>query len=125
VPIVDDAHLGPRLAQHDREVDVEGRVFGVAVVCPLEVAQRSSVRPVVPAVINARRERLANDVWHEQRHASGTHVSGGRLDRCSEIVLGRHVHDRVVDEHRVERTAESERSHVALHVLALGVDRSA
>ena len=44
-------------------------------------------------------------------------------DRGGEVVLGRHVVDRVVHHDRVERAAEPHRAHVAHDVLALGVER--
>ena len=55
----------------------------------------------------------------------GRTCDGRGLDRRAEVVLRRQVRDRVVDEDDVERAAEPERAHVALEVLALGVERPA
>jgi hypothetical protein len=59
----------------------------------------------------------------EDHDAAGTHVHRGCLDGCAEVVLRRQVRDRVVDEDDVERPAEAQRAHVALDVLALGIER--
>ena len=48
-----------------------------------------------------------------------------RSSDLAEIVLGGHVRDRVVHEHRVERPPQPHRTHVALEVLALGVEPAA
>lgn len=53
VMVVDDLRLLTRLAQDHREVDLVGRVPGVLVGHPLEVAQRPSVLAVVTAVRRA------------------------------------------------------------------------
>lgn len=77
------------------------------------------------AVIRRRLERFADRVGREERRAARLAVRERRLDRHSQIRLGRHVRDRVVDEDRVELTAEPDGAHVALDVLALRVQRAA
>jgi len=46
-----------------------------------------------------------------------------RADRGAELLGGKEVADGVVDEHRVEGPAQPDRSHVALEVFALRIDR--
>ena len=122
VMVVDDPRLLAGLAEHDRVVDLVGRVGRVGVDRPLEVPERAPVDAVVAAVRGARRERLTREVGHEDRDAARARVREGRADAVAEVALGRHVRDRVVDEDGVERPAEPERPHVSEHVLALGVE---
>jgi hypothetical protein len=46
------------------------------------------------------------------------------LDRGFEIGLCRHVSDRIVHENSIELASEPYRAHVALNVLALGIQSS-
>jgi len=70
-------------------------------------------------------ERLGRRVRRHQRHPSGREVnSHGRQSRAQIILCG-HVHHRLVDEDRVEGTAEADSAHVTGDVLALGVERAA
>jgi hypothetical protein len=70
-------------------------------------------------------EGLHHGVGNEQRHPAGLAVLERRSEHPAEIVLGGHVRDRVVHEHRVERPPQPNRTHVALEVLALGVEPAA
>jgi hypothetical protein len=60
-------------------------------------------------------------VGDEQRHASPATVDGGGLDRGPEVLLRGHVVDGVMGEHRVELPSQPQRAHVALDVLAVGI----
>ena len=79
--------------------------------------------PSWPPCDGARRERLARAVGDEQRDAAGARVREGRPHAVAQVVLGRHVRDRVVHEHGVERPPEPERPHVAEDVLAVRIQR--
>jgi hypothetical protein len=76
-------------------------------------------------VVHRGLERLGDVVGDEQRDPAGAAVLERRREHPAEIVLGGHVRDRVVNEHGVERPAEPDRAHVALDVLALGVQPAA
>ena len=121
VAVVHNARFLPRLDEQDDVVDRERRAAGVGRVRPLEVAQRTPVVAVVPAVVGSRLERLAGVVGDEDGHTSGSRVGERGLHAGAQVVLGRQVHHRVVDEHGVERPSEPERPHVAEDVLAVGV----
>ena len=90
----------------------------------LGVAQRPPVE---------RRDRRGrSDGSYVSRMSSGTisasrraEVRGRRRDRRAEVVLGRHVRDRVVQEHGVEPLVQPQRAHVADDVPAARVDRLA
>ena len=114
-------HRPVGFVEHVREVHPHRRVVRVRVPGPLQVPQRA-VRPVVPAVVGGRLERLRHRVRDEQRHPAGAAVLERRREHRPEVLLGRHVRDRVVHEHRVERPPQPHRTHVALDVLALGVE---
>ena len=49
----------------------------------------------------------------------------GRLDGLAQISLGRQIHDRVVDEDRIELPAQPHCAHIALQVFAFRVERLA
>ncbi len=107
VVVVDDPRVASGLAHHDDVLDVVGRVAGVGVGRPLEVAERTPVVAVVAAVLGARLERLARAVGDEQGDASGACVRVRRAQAGPEIVLGREVRDGIVDEHDVERPSRA------------------
>lgn len=86
-----------------------------------------NARPVtvVSTVLRFGHERLADAIGREHRRVSGPAVHECGLDRGADIALGGHVHDGVVHEHRVERAAEPYRAHLALPMLAVGIERGA
>src|SRR5438132_3237339 len=92
---------------------------------PLQVAEAAPVLGVVAAVVGVRAEFRADVVRREESSAAAPAVDEGRLNRCLEIVLCRHVDDRIVDKHRIELSADSQGAHVALDVFALRVYRAA
>ena len=49
----------------------------------------------------------------------------GGLDGLAQIVLGRQIHDRVVDEDRIELPAQPHCAHIALQVFTFRVERLA
>jgi hypothetical protein len=124
VAIVFHADRAVALPEQDGEVHQIGLVVGVGVPVPFEVAEPSPA-VVVSAVAGPRPEALPDEVRDEQGHAAGAEVNGGRLHGGPEVVARGHVVDGVVHEHRVELTAEPERPHVRLDVVAFGVDRPA
>jgi len=69
-------------------------------------------------------KRLRRVVGDEHGDAAGAAVHEGGPDRLPQVGLAGHVVHGVVDEHRVERAAEPHRAHVALLVLAFGVETS-
>ena len=117
-------HRPVRFVEHVGEVHPHRGVVRVRIPGPLEVPQRA-VGPVVPAVVGGRLEGLGHRVGDEQRHPARPGVLERRREHRPQVVLGRHVRDRVVHEHRVERPPQPHRTHVALDVLALGVEPSA
>lgn len=110
------------IAQQKRVVRQRPGVGRVRVPSPLQVAHRPTVDAIVPGVIGARLEGFARMVRHKDRRAAGAAVHKGGVDGLPEIGLGRHVLDRVVNEHRVEAAPEPHRAHVAALVFALGVE---
>jgi hypothetical protein len=82
---------------------------------------KGAVGAVVAAVLAALDEPLRDEVGDEQDGAAGAAVLDRGHDRRPQIVLGRQVRDRVVDEDGVEGPPQSDRAHVALGVLALRV----
>ena len=67
-------------------------------------------------------------IRHEEDGSARLAVRVRGLDGTPQIGLSRHVHDGVVDQHGIEQAAgpaEPKRRHVALDVLALGVQFAA
>ena len=115
----------PVFPEQEGEVDVVGRVGGIWVVRPLEVSQAAPVVSVVTAVTGSWYEQLPGRVGDEQGRTAGAQMHGHGLDGRAKVVLCRDVRDRVVHEHGIEGALEPQRPHVALEVLALGVQRPA
>jgi hypothetical protein len=120
VPIVHGAD-GAAVTQEQRVLDLIRSVRRIGIPHPLDAPQRAAV---VVGLHEQRvvAERLADVVGREERRAAGPRVHEGRPGRRREVRSGRHVPDRVVDEHRIEDPPQAHRPHVARHVLALGVD---
>ena len=97
---------------------------GSGVPAPLERAHRA--RPLLAAHrIVLLLERLLDEVRREDGRPARSRVRERRLDDGGEVLLGRHVHHRVVHEHDVERPAEAQGPHVPEDVLALRVELAA
>src|SRR5713101_2688662 len=73
-------------------------------------------------MISAREERLADKVRDKKRDATRAAVLVRGFHHRPQIRFGRHVADRVMNEHHVEGAAESQCANVALNVLALWVE---
>lgn len=114
----------PIFLEHDRERHAGLRFSRWQRVLPHQVRDRAAGLAVALAG-RVRLVGLGRVVWNEQGDAAGLQVHRSRRDRAGEIHLGKHVHDRVVDQHRVEVAPQSQRAHVALDVLGLGVQRPA
>ena len=63
--------------------------------------------------------------YAEQRRPAGAEMQGNVFQRRAKVVLRRDVGNRVVHEHGIEGAPEPQRPHVALDVLAFGVQRLA
>ena len=70
------------------------------------------------AMAGGRPEGLPQMIGGEERGAAGPAVDESGLDRLSQVGLGRHVDDGVVDEDGVEPAPEPHGPQVALEVLA-------
>ena len=110
--IVDEPERLVALAQRNDVVDLVRGIARIRVAHPLQVAQRAAVA-VVAAAVRVLDERLARAVRLEVRDAAGPRVRESRPERSPEVVLGRHVHHRIVDEDDVERPAEAKCPHVS------------
>ena len=71
VVVVHEARRLARLVEDHGVVDVEGRVAGVRIGRPLEVAKRATVCAVVTAMVGARDEGLARAVGYEEATPPG------------------------------------------------------
>ena len=125
--VVFNSHGAMLVAQHVGEIHDVGRVGGIGIPGPLQVTQRTAViaLAVVAAVARDQLDRLARAIRAEQRRATRRTVGVSRLDGLLQIALGRQVHDRVVDEDRIELPVQPHRAHVAVQVLAFRVERPA
>ena len=83
------------------------------------------MRPVVPAVVGGWSEILADVIGREQRGAARLAVQVRRLDGALQVLLRRHVDDRIVNEHGVEPAAEPDGPHVAFDMLAFRIELAA
>ena len=108
------------IAKQVHKVNVEPSVPRIRIKTPLEVSQ-GAIGPVVSAVMGERRKALARAVRGDEGGAAGPCVEEGGLEGAKEISLRRHVHDRVMDEHAIERPAEPDGPHVSAGVPALWV----
>jgi hypothetical protein len=69
-------------------------------------------------------EVLTDEIRGEERRASWLAVLERGVDRHPQIGFRGHVRHGIVDEDAVELTTKSRRSHVALNVLAFGVQHA-
>lgn len=117
---------GQRVAflEHVDEVGHKRAVGGIGIEAPFQIAQ-SSPFAVMTAMVGRRSERLAHEVGYEQRDTSGLRVDERGVDRTVQVFFAGQVHDRIVDEDGVEHAPQAHRAHIALEVLAIGIDRAA
>jgi hypothetical protein len=76
-------------------------------------------------MVGAGLERFTDVIRLEHGRATRSEMRERGLERRAQVRLGRHVADRVVDQHGIERPPEAERTHVADVVLGVGIDRRA
>src|SRR5262249_59574481 len=112
VRLVHHADLSAWLPEQERVLGEGPGVARVRVVGPVQVPRRPPVRAVDAAVAGAGLEVLGDVVRDEHRNTAGAAVRECGLDDQPQVVLGGHVVDGVVDEHRVEVLAQADRAHV-------------
>jgi len=93
----------------------------VGIYRPHQIAKAATVIAVMSAVLGLRDKGLSHAVRHKQRDASRATMPVRSADRSLEVLDARHVRDRVVDKHRIERAPEVHRAHVAHAMLAFGL----
>ena len=114
--LVDDLHCSVGMTEEKR---VLGDGFGavrVGIGRPLEEPDRSSVVTVRATGAVIRLERLASGIGYDHCCPTRREMDERGRQRTAKVFFGRHVVDGVVDEHRIERTIETQRSHVGAEV---------
>jgi hypothetical protein len=124
VPVVHRAQWLALHVQQVCEVDEIGRVVGVGIPGPHQVAQ-AAFRLVVAAILDLVDEGLAHVVRRKDRDAARPAVHPGGPHRTLQVSLRGHVAHRVVDEDRIEDAVQPQLAHVALDVLALRIQARA
>ena len=119
--VLGDPHRPVGLAQQERVLGDRRAVVRIRIGRPGQVPDAPAVRRVVPAVLGFRLEVLRDVVRDQYRDPARPAMRVRGLHRLAQVVLADHVLDRVVHEDRVERPAQPDGPHVALHVLALRV----
>jgi len=117
--------LAVGFAEDEGEDHLAGRVGGIGVPGPFEVAEGAAVGTVVAAVIGGGLKGLADEIGHDDDSASGSAMAVGVGESGAQGGLIGRVHDGVVDEDAVEGAAEVEGAHIAGDVLAFGIDGAA
>ncbi len=123
VAVVLDAHGSVSRAQQVCVIDYIRTICKVGIPRPFDVPQGASLA-VVAAMIRGGPEDFADEIGREERRPSRLAVHKRGVDRHPQIGFRGHVTNRIVDEDAVELTTKSRRTHVALDVLAFGVQRA-
>src|SRR5215469_3813008 len=94
----------------------------ITIACALAEGRMPSQRIAATTATSTWPEAFRGVVRREHRQATGLAVCEGCLRDTQQISLAAHIVGRIVNQNRVEEPAEADRIHIALDVLAVGIE---